>query len=707
MNNKMNSLSFKVPVVISAIIFLTILIVSLVIIKVSSAEVTKTVFDGFDTTVEGYSAMIEMVIHEQLSLGQTLVQSRNLQRALSPDITPEQFTISSNLIVSYNSVNFYAINIGLVDNNGIVVLDSSNPNLVGKDISAVHNYLYNKVKSNSDGFFVDNSLNVSSTTGGQALLIMGAIKDTDHNNKVLGMLYINLDVSKISKDFIETLELPTGTILNFVNENDKFILSTKPDLIGTDAKSIFGDALNKAKSGNIPHFVNHLGEKRSGTFTTVKSLPWKVVISRLDEEIYANVYGMIYLSIIVGAVVLVLSTFLCIFFVRRVTRPLSILVDMAERISNGDLTDSGESIERKDELGTLAHSFTVMRTKLLDIIVSVREGAENINYSSIELSQGSNDLSHRTESQAASLEETAASMEEMASTIKSSTEQSVQGNHMMVESKDAISDAGEIILETTKNIEAVYEASTKIKDITKIIENIAFQTNILALNAAVEAARAGEQGKGFAVVASEVRNLAQTTQSSVKDITDLVDNAYDKINKATDSARTSQDIFNELQAKIEETAKIMQDISSTAVEQQTGVDQVNKAVADMDAVTQQNAALVEESYASTMSLSNQAQELLNAMSFFKINADEVAKSGVSKKNTANTSSTSSKPTASKKSKSTTTKTTTPKKSSYVDESAIMSSKSTELKSPISSTSNSEFGNTLVQDDNDDEGFSTF
>ncbi|MEI0540414.1 methyl-accepting chemotaxis protein, partial [Brachyspira pulli] len=195
---------------------------------------------------------------------------------------------------------------------------------------------------------------------------------------------------------------------------------------------------------------------------------------------------------------------------------------------------------------------------------------------------------------------------------------SVDGNKMMINSKASIEHAGSIILDTVQNIEEVNEASTKIKNITKIIEDIAFQTNILALNAAVEAARAGDQGKGFAVVASEVRNLAQTTQSSVKDITDLVDNAYDKIIKATESARESQEIFKDIQDKIDVTSKLMDDISTTALEQQSGVQQVNKAITDMDAVTQQNAALVEHTSESSASLLNQAEELVNAMSFFKI-----------------------------------------------------------------------------------------
>nr|WP_297203956.1 methyl-accepting chemotaxis protein [uncultured Brachyspira sp.] len=305
-------------------------------------------------------------------------------------------------------------------------------------------------------------------------------------------------------------------------------------------------------------------------------------------------------------------------YIKTITRPLNDLVSISKEISNGDLTSTHRNIKRQDELGILANSFFDMRDRLSEIIVKVRTSVDEIRMNAKELSQGSMDLSRHTESQAASLEETASSMEEMASTIKSSTDQSVEGNKMMIDSRTSIQNAGEIILETTKNIEEVYDASAKIKDITKIIEDIAFQTNILALNAAVEAARAGDMGKGFAVVASEVRNLAQTTQTSVKDITHLVDNAYDKINKATESARESQEIFNDLQQKIENTARIMQDISSTAVEQQAGVDQVNKAVSDMDTVTQQNAALVEEASASSTALLNQAVELVDAMSFFKV-----------------------------------------------------------------------------------------
>ena len=189
---------------------------------------------------------------------------------------------------------------------------------------------------------------------------------------------------------------------------------------------------------------------------------------------------------------------------------------------------------------------------------------------------------------------------------------------MMKDSEVSVKEAGNIIEETTSNIELVYEASNKITDITKIIEGIASQTNILALNASVEAARAGEQGKGFAIVASEVRNLAQTSQSSVKNITLLIEDSNKKIKTAAETARKSLEIFRLIEEKITNTSKIMQDISSMAVEQQQGVYQVNTAITQMDSVTQQNASLVQESSAASQELMYQAKELVSLMEFFKV-----------------------------------------------------------------------------------------
>ena len=504
----------------------------------------------------------------------------------------------------------------MADSNGVVLLDSSDKNIVGKSIAEIHNDLFTRMKANDYKFTFDNFPSISSTTGGQALLLCGGIKNSQGN--LTGLVYINLDLQKVNNEFISGLKI-NGRI-TVANSDGNVILSSDNKRIGGDLPGVYN--IIKTTSEGIIESYNYLGDegKRSAAYKNVDIMPWTVIFAKADKEIYKEIKYTILRTAIIGPIFIILCTIIIIIamYIKTITRPLDELVLISKEISNGDLTSDHRNIKRRDELGILANSFFDMRDRLSDIIIKVRTSADEIRMNAEELSKGSMDLSRRTESQAASLEETASSMEEMASTIKSSTDQSVEGNKMMIDSRESIQNAGDIILETTKNIEEVYDASTKIKDITKIIEDIAFQTNILALNAAVEAARAGDMGKGFAVVASEVRNLAQTTQTSVKDITNLVDNAYDKINKATESARESQEIFDDLQVKIENTARIMQDISSTAVEQQAGVDQVNKAVADMDTVTQQNAALVEEASASSTALLNQAVELVEAMSFFKV-----------------------------------------------------------------------------------------
>ena len=613
---KMHSLSVKVPIMVSSIIVVTILVLSIILTIAASRGIRNATLNGFQSTVQGYASTIELVLHEQLVLIETYSKSATFQNFITNYNDIETRNNLVKVLENYNNINYYSTNTGIATVDGTILIDSSDPKLVGVSLADIHPDLYQSIVKNNYDFEFDNVITKSLSTGKNSLMLMGGIKDDVGN--ILGISYISLDMDKVNNSFIKSLPLQGSERLTVANHDKMVLLSSDEEFVGATLSSVY-DVIKTQDRGIIPSYKSaNTKTARTSAYNGITGVPWSVILAKNDSDIYSQIYTIILEAIIIGVISIIIASILVLLYIRSITNPLQKIIQISKEISKGDLTNTEQTIHRKDELGELADSFTIMRQELVDIIIRVRDSVEKITNSAHELSQGSNDLSHRTESQAASLEETASSMEEMASTIKSSTDQSVQGNRMMVESRQSIESAGDIILETTRNIEEVYEASTKIKDITNIIENIAFQTNILALNAAVEAARAGDQGKGFAVVASEVRNLAQTTQSSVKDITNLVDNAYDKINKATDSARTSQEIFNDLRVKIDETARIMQDISSTAVEQQTGVDQVNRAVADMDSVTQQNAALVEESYAATMSLSNQAQELYEAMKFFKI-----------------------------------------------------------------------------------------
>ena len=607
---KTDSLSFKVPFIISLIIFITVAILATLSVLSSTRAVKRSTLNGFRSTVSGYSSMIDMVLHEQLLAIDTYAKSSTVFNVLfntNDTILKQQ---SRDRLKDFASVNRYAINMGLADINGRIISDSDYPNLEGTSIADIDSEMFARLKSNN----YDNTYGNKTTIDSQSVLLSKGIRSSD--GKLIGILYINIDLGKVNNDFIANIAFDGD--ITIANNDGIIMLSSDVKRIGTELPDVYHVAKTTSEGIIESYTYGENGAKRSAAYKNIDIMPWAVIFANYNAQIYKDIRGIIFRTSTIGPFFIILASIVVALYIKSITKPLNNLVSIASEISNGNLTAEYKSTDRKDELGILFNSFFNMKNKLSEIIFKVRISADEITNSAGELSRGSEDLSHRTESQAASLEETASSMEEMASTIKSSTEQSVEGNKMMIDSRDSIQNAGEIILETTKNIEEVYEASAKIKDITKIIEDIAFQTNILALNAAVEAARAGEQGRGFAVVASEVRNLAQTTQTSVKDITHLVDNAYDKINKATESARESQEIFNDIQQKIEETSKIMQDITSTAIEQQSGVEQVNKAVANMDTVTQQNAALVAEVSSSSNSLLNQAVELAEAMKFFKV-----------------------------------------------------------------------------------------
>ena len=619
---KINSLAFRMPFVICVIVVVIIIVMLLSSIKIASSGISSSKLGGFNSTIAGYASVLDTWFGLESSLINTYSVTPVIMRYLEGnEATPAELLLST--IKNFKSNNLYIINIGVADMNGQILSDSASSSLIGRNLSSYIPDTWSKVSSGNNEIIYGDKLIKSDITGKWAMPAVKLVKGS--NNQNAGYIYVLLDWAVLHQTHFSNIDLgKTGGL--FITSQDLYnIMDSKYENIAVmQINPIYKQAFSSSGNGIISYDVN--GEQRTAAYYKMKSRPWIIALAMMDYEIYAQNAKLIIASIIIGIIsIIILAVFVSI-FISTITKPLEIVVEEAEEIERGDLSNIKQRIKpRKDEIGALSRSFLSMRKKLAETITEVNTASNNIVKAAQELAQGNADLSRRTESQAASLEETASSMEEMASTIKSSTDHAVAGNDMMVTSKEAVESAGKIIAETTLNIEEVYEASEKIRNITKIIEDIAFQTNILALNAAVEAARAGDQGKGFAVVASEVRNLAQTTQSSVKDITALVDNTNEKINKATETARQSQDIFMDIQEKIDNTAKIMQDISATAMEQQVGVDQVNKAVAEMDTVTQHNASLVQESTYTSESLLEQAHALKDTVSFFKLNAADLAK----------------------------------------------------------------------------------
>jgi len=255
---------------------------------------------------------------------------------------------------------------------------------------------------------------------------------------------------------------------------------------------------------------------------------------------------------------------------------------------------------------------------IVEPIIAVSEAVETITTAANEISSGNSDLSARTEQQASSLEQTAASMEELASTVKQNAENAKQANQLALTASGVAVKGGEVVNEVVATMSAINESAKKIEDIISVIDGIAFQTNILALNAAVEAARAGEQGRGFAVVAGEVRNLAQRSASAAKEIKELITDSVNKTTEGTKLVENAGNTMDEVVSSVQRVADIISEISAASTEQTTGIDQVNQAVTSMDETTQQNAALVEEAAAAAESLVDQANQLADAISQFKL-----------------------------------------------------------------------------------------
>ena len=299
--------------------------------------------------------------------------------------------------------------------------------------------------------------------------------------------------------------------------------------------------------------------------------------------------------------------------------------DEAQRIARGDLTSSITVAPR--DTASLYAALRLMHGALVETVSSVRLGSESVASASAQIAQGNQDLSSRTEEQASALEQTAATMEQLNATARNNTDAAKQANQLAKGASTIAMQGGEVVGRVVSTMQGISDSSRKIANIIGVIDGIAFQTNILALNAAVEAARAGEQGRGFAVVASEVRGLAQRSAEAAKEIKTLIGDSVHQVDEGTALVDQAGKTMDEIVAAIQRVSDIVAEIAAASVQQCSGISQVSDAVSQMDLVTQKNAALVEESAAAAESLKNQAQQLLQAVSLFKLANGQGARHG--------------------------------------------------------------------------------
>ncbi|WP_210543156.1 methyl-accepting chemotaxis protein [Rhodoferax sp. PAMC 29310] len=455
----------------------------------------------------------------------------------------------------------------------------------------------------------------------------------DSAGAIVGIFFVGTDttlqVASLEKQIAETQFFETGGVyyMNAPSGPDSAVFKVHPAAQGKKVLETYPDAqafltaISSSADSYVRDALPLLNTKKVDTWAVMRKTSsgsgWFVAEVPEAESMAQYWANMRIIWALMAGTAVLLGVGLFLLVRRSVSRPLGELTAAVTAVAHGDLTQSFHTT-RQDEIGTLVNEVEGMRQRYLSILGQVREAVESVGTASAEIASGNQDLSVRTEQTASNLQRTAASMDQLTGTVKQSADAARQANQLANTAATVAARGGSAVGEVVSTMNDINQSSRKIADIVGVIDSIAFQTNILALNAAVEAARAGEQGRGFAVVASEVRSLAQRSAEAAREIKTLIGASVEKVESGSRQVQTAGQTMDEIVGSVQRVSDIIGEITAASLEQSEGIDAVNGAIGQLDQMTQQNAALVEQSAAAAESLRDQANRLTEAVAVFKL-----------------------------------------------------------------------------------------